>query len=121
MSHGVDCVILAPSTMAHTKGNNIKTDRRDAQNIAKCLAYHLYSPVYIPTEQGNAVKKYIRMRDDGVEALKRVKQQLIALCTRNGKIYDGKSYWTKKHEDWLLKLDFGNSILSETLKEYSLP
>ena len=117
-SHGVDCVILAPSTMANTKGNNIKTDRRDAQNIAKCLAYHLYKPVYIPTEQDNAVKEYIRMRDDGVEALKRVKQQIIALCTRNGKRFEGKSYWTKKHEDWLLKVDFGNSILNETLKEY---
>ena len=152
--HGVDCVILAPSTMANTKGNQVKTDRRDAKNIAKrgyrvkptsykisrlatvkrsilsvlltyhdnhiakCLAYHLYSPVYVPTEQDNAVKEYIRMRDDGVEALKRMKQQIIALCIRSGKRYDGKSYWTKKHEDWLLKLELGNEILNETMREY---
>ena len=117
-SHGVDCVILAPSTMANTKGNQVKTDRRDTKNIAKCLAYHLYSPVYIPSEQNNAVKEYIRMRDDGVEALKRLKQQIIALCTHSGKHYDGKSYWTNRHEDWLLKLDLGNEILNETLREY---
>lgn len=117
-SHVVDCVILVPSTMANTKGKQVKTDRRDAKNIAKCLAYRLYSPVYVPTEQDNAVKEYIRMRDDSVGALKRVKQQIIALCTRNGKRYGGKSYWTKKHEDWLLELELGNEILNETLREY---
>ena len=39
---GVDCVILAPSTMHQEKGKRIKTDRRDAENIARCLAFSLY-------------------------------------------------------------------------------
>ena len=45
-SHGVECIILAPSTMPVTPGKHIKTDRRDAQRICKCLAYHTYSPVW---------------------------------------------------------------------------
>ena len=61
---GVDCVILAPSTMHQEKGKRIKTDRRDAENIARCLAFSLYSPVYVPTTEDDAVKEYIRMRDD---------------------------------------------------------
>lgn len=117
-SHGVDCVILAPSTMPSAPSNKIKTDKRDAEKIAKCLAFHTYSPVYVPDDEDNAVKEYIRMRDDGKDALKRFKQQIIALCTRNGKIFDGKNYWTKKHEDWLRKLDLGHPILNETLREY---
>lgn len=117
-SHGVECVILAPSTMPVTPGKRVKTDRRDAQRICKCLAYHTYSPVYVPDEEDNAVKEYIRMRDDGVAALKRVKQQIIACCIRNGQQFEGKHYWTKKHEDWLAKLDFGNAILKEVLQEY---
>ena len=39
--HGVECVILAPSTMAETPGKRIKTDKRDAEKIARCLAYQL--------------------------------------------------------------------------------
>ncbi len=35
-AHGVDCVILAPSTMMTTPGKRIKTDRRDARLIG-CL------------------------------------------------------------------------------------
>lgn len=115
---GVDCVILAPSTMPITPGKKIKTDKRDAEKIARCLAYHSYSPVYIPDEEDNAVKEYIRMRDDGVASLKRVKQQIIALYTRNGKMFDGKNYWTKKHLDWLQGLEFAHPVLKETLQEY---
>jgi len=116
---GVDCVILAPSTMATTKKKGIKTDKRDASNIAKCLAYNTYSPVYVPTTEDNAVKEYIRMRNDAKDTLKRTKQQLLAFCTRNGKRFtEGKNYWTQKHVAWLKKLEFANAILQETLQEY---
>ena len=46
--HVVDCKILAPSTMAVTNTHHIKTDKRDAANIARCLAFHTYSEVYVP-------------------------------------------------------------------------
>jgi Transposase and inactivated derivatives len=116
---GVDCVILAPTTMAMTKKKGIKTDKRDAGNIAKCLAYNTYSSVYVPTEEDNSVKEYIRMRDDVKDALKRIKQELLAFCTRNGQCFtEGKNYWTQKHIAWLKKLNFSNAVLQETLQEY---
>lgn len=116
--HGIECVILAPSTMPVTPGKKVKTDRRDAERISRCLAYHTYSPVYIPTAEDDAVKEYIRMRDDEVATLKRIKQQIIAFCTRHGKQFEGRSYWTKKHLDWLETLDFGHQILREAFQEY---
>ena len=77
-NHGVECVILAPSTMAETPGKKIKTDKRDAEKIARCLAYHMYKSVYVPDEEDDAVKEYIRMRDDVKAHLKETKQQIIA-------------------------------------------
>ena len=38
----VDCVILAPTSMPKTVKTEIKTDKRDAAKIAKCLAYNTY-------------------------------------------------------------------------------
>lgn len=116
--HGVECVILAPTTMHQEKGKRIKTDRRDAENIARCLAFHLYSPVYVPTADDDAVKEYIRMRDDVKANLKRTKQQIISFCTRHGFQYSGKSYWTQTHLKWLESIVFENSIYKETLQEY---
>ena len=114
---GYKCVILAPTTIP-SAANEIKTDKRDARKIAKCLAYGTYSPVYVPADQDNAIKEYIRMRDDVQAMLKQIKQQINALCLRHGKVFDGKSNWTEKHMQWLRKLTFANAIVQETLCEY---
>ena len=96
--HGVKCVILAPSTMGITNTSHIKTDKRDAANIARCLAFHTYTEVFIPTKEDESVKDYIRMRDDHQKILKAIKQQILALVFRHGYVYDGgKNYWTGKH------------------------
>ena len=116
--HGVECVILAPSTMAETPGKKIKTDKRDAEKIARCLAYHQYKPVYIPDEEDDAVKEYIRMRDDVKAHLKETKQQIIAYYTRHGFQFGGSSHWTQKHLNWVESLQFENSIHQEVLREY---
>ena len=79
---GVKCVILAPTTMLTQQGKRIKTDKRDARLIAQCLCYGGYHPVYIPTGEDDAVKEYLRMRDDHKLALKRLKQQINAFVLR---------------------------------------
>lgn len=63
ISKGYECVILAPTTMPKT-AKEIKTDKRDARKIAKCLAYGTYSKVFVPSDEDNSIKEYIRMRDD---------------------------------------------------------
>ena len=117
-SHGVKCVILAPTTMAITNTSRIKTDKRDAGNIARCLAFRTYSEVFVPTHEDNEVKEYIRMRDDQKKALKVIKQQTLALVLRHGYRFDGgKNYWTGKHVTWLKSLELGG-LLQESLEEY---
>ena len=54
MDHGMKCVILAPTTMAITNTSRVKTDKRDAGNIARCLAFHTYSEVHVPTDEDNS-------------------------------------------------------------------
>lgn len=120
--HNVDCVILAPTTMLVIKGKKkIKTDRRDARNIAKYLAHHDYNPVHIPTEQDEQVKEYIRMRTDHKLALKKVKQQILVLvfCLRHNLRYEGKNHWTTSHVGWLKSLR-PETLYEEILKEYLL-
>ena len=117
----VECVIMAPSTMASSpKDKTQKSDPMDARRIAQCLCYGQYSSVYVPTEEDNAVKEYIRMRDDTQTMLKQTKQQIIALCTRHGFFFDGKSNWTQKHLAWMDSLQFSHPLLQEAMKEYLL-
>lgn len=118
MNHGVKCVILAPTTMGITNTGRIKTDKRDAGNIARCLAFRTYSEVFVPTAEDEAVKDFIRMRDDQKKALKGIKQQILAFVLRHGYRFDGgKNYWTGKHVTWLKSLNLGGT-LQESLEEY---
>ena len=113
---GIKCVILAPTTMLTQQGQRIKTDKRDAHLIAQCLCYGGYHPVYIPTGEDDAVKEYLRMRDDHKMALKILKQQINAFVLRHGHTYDGTK-WTIRHVAWLKKLEL-DPMYRETLNEY---
>lgn len=56
------------------------------------------------------------MRDDHKTALKKIKQQINALCLHHGYHYEGTK-WTIKHVAWLRKLDL-SPLYRETLDEY---
>ena len=113
---GVKCVILAPTTMLAQQGQRVKTDARDAVMIAQCLSYGGYHPVYIPTQEDDSVKEYLRMRDDHKLALKKVKQQINAFCLRHGYHYE-KTKWTIAHLKWLRQLEMPG-IYREAMDEY---
>ncbi len=113
---GIKCVILAPTTMLTQQGKRIKTDKRDARLIAQCLCYGGYHPVYIPAGEDDAVKEYLRVRDDHKFALKKLKQQINAFVPRHGHLYSGTK-WTIRHFTWLKKLEL-DPMYRETLDEY---
>lgn len=118
--HHVNCVILAPTTMLEQRSKKrVKTDRRDAEIIGRCLAQHNYSPVHIPTAADEETKEFLRMRDDHKLALKKVKQQILAFCLRHGYRYDGNSHWTAAHINWLKCLK-PEALYKEILDEYLL-
>lgn len=119
--NAVSCTILAPSTMACApERGRKKNDRRDAENIAMCLANGTFSPVNVPTEQDEMIRDFTRMRDDRMEDMKRVKQQINSFCLRHHLVFrETKTYWTQKHRQWLADLEL-QELDRETLDEYLL-
>ena len=103
------CLILAPTSIPGTELNRRKKkkdDKRDASGITKALLNDDYSEVYMPDEEDEAVRDYIRMREDHRKQLRVIKQQICALTNRHGfKFTEGKKYWTQKHLKWLKQMD----------------
>ena len=117
-NQGVNCIIMAPTTMARTNSNKVKTDRKDAASIARSLAFGLYSQVYVPTDEDNEIKEFIRMRDDKKKMLKSTKQQILSFLLRHGLRFNGtKSNWTIAHLKWMKSLDLVG-VLQEAFNEY---
>lgn len=120
---GINCIIVAPTSLPVLGKKEIKTDKRDAMKIAQALANGTYSAVAVPSEEDAAVKSYIRMRDSHKEQEKHLKQKINAFCLAHGFHYtDGANKWTLKYFSWLKQLaleDIDREIMDEYLATLS--
>jgi transposase len=114
---GIPCLVAAPGLVPRKPGNHIKTDNRDAESLAMNLRAGMLTPVHIPTATDEAVRDYLRMRDDFKMDQKRKKQQLLSFLIRLGYKYDG-NYWTGMHRKWIKSIKTLLPLQKETLTEY---
>ncbi|MBI3551145.1 MAG: IS110 family transposase [Elusimicrobia bacterium] len=98
---GIDCSVVAPSMIPKRSGDRIKTDRRDAVNLARLHRAGELRAVFVPGPEDEAVRDLSRSREDVVLASKRARQQLAALLLRQNIRYAGTRTWTKAHQRWL--------------------
>jgi transposase len=73
---GIECTVVAPSLIPKKSGDKIKTDRKDAQALAKLHRAEELTAIYVPSIEDEALRDLVRAREDSVNALKRAKQQL---------------------------------------------
>src|SRR6476659_6146462 len=63
-THGIRCEVIAPALMPRRAGDRIKTDRRDAGQLAVLYRAGALTAVHIPTEQEEAARDLLRCRED---------------------------------------------------------
>ena len=68
-SLGHECVVVAPSLIPKKPGDRVKTNRRDAVNLAKLLRAGELTAVWVPDSQHEAMRDLVRARLDAVHSL----------------------------------------------------
>jgi len=112
------CEVVAPSRIPHRPGERIKTDRRDALNLAGLARAGELVPVTIPDERDEAIRDLSRARVDAVRARLKARQQLKALMLRHGRRYSGKTSWSAAHERYLAQVSFAHPAQDIAFTEY---
>jgi transposase len=100
-SLGHECSVIAPSLIPARPGDRIKTNRRDAENLAKQLRAGELTAIWVPDERHEAMRDLSRAREAAVDDLKRKRQQISSLLLRLGRHYPGIKTWGKAHRNWL--------------------
>jgi transposase len=95
------CWVVAPSQIPKKAGDRVKTDRRDAVQLARLLRSGDLSPVYIPSVEDEAIRDVVRAREDVLKDLKAAKVRLKAFLLRQDIRYEGRANWTAAHLRWL--------------------
>jgi len=107
-SHGAQCIIVAPSKVPRQPGDRVKTDRRDADQLARLLRAGELTGIYVPDPQDEAVRDLIRARYQVQKQQHRARQQLKMFLLRHNVRYAGTKPWTAAHLRFLatVKLPF---------------
>ena len=98
---GQDCIVVAPSLIPRKPGDRVKTDRRDAVQLARLMRSGDLNPVYVPSLEDESIRDLCRAREDLMGDLKAAKHRLKSFLLRHDIRYTGKADWNAAHLRWL--------------------
>jgi transposase len=116
---GIGCDIIAPALIPRRAGDRIKTDRRDAIQLATLYRAGVLTRIHVPTEQEEAVRDLLRCREDIRADLLRARHRLSKFLLRHGQRFTGtRKAWTRAHLAWLRGLTWPLPSLAHTHRAY---
>jgi len=117
-AQGVECTVVSPSMTPKRSGDRIKTDRRDAEALARLHRAGELRAIYIPGADDEAFRDLVRAREDGVTSQSRARHRLKALLLRHGYRYEGRAAWTFRYRQWLSNVKFPTAAQQIAFQEY---
>ena len=112
---GIGCAVAAPSRIP-AAADRVKTDRRDAERLARLLRLGEVTPVRVPGPHEEAARDLVRAREDARGDLMRARHRLSKLLLRHGAVYDATA-WTRAHDAWLRRQRFQSGPLAIVFDE----
>ncbi|NDL60255.1 IS110 family transposase [Phytoactinopolyspora mesophila] len=103
---GWRCEVAASSKLQRPAGDRVKTDARDALQLARLLRLDEIVSVRIPSLAEEAARDLVRAREASRADLMRARHRLSKLLLRHGIVYSGGKAWTELHERWLRRQRF---------------
>jgi len=113
---GIACTVAAPSKLPRAPADKVKTDRRDAERLARLLRLGELVAVRVPEPHEEAARDLVRAREDARGELMRARHRLSKLLLRHGLVYDA-SAWTLAHDGWLRRQRFEHRPLAIAFDE----
>jgi transposase len=115
----IPCDVIAPALIPRRAGDRIKTDRRDAGQLAVLYRAGALTAIHIPTEQEEAARDLLRCREDIRADLLRARHRLSKFLLRHGRRFTAtQKAWSKRHETWLRAQTWPLPALDQTHRAY---
>ncbi len=114
---GFECSVVAPSLIPVRAGDRVKTDRLDAQRLARLLRAGELTPIWVPDEGHEAIRDLVRARESAAEDQRYKRQLISAFLLRHGKTYHRTKPWTMRYRLWLQSLTFDHHAHQLVLQE----
>ena len=125
-SMGIDCAVGAVSkTIKPAADRRKKSDRSDAEFLARMLSAGNVVEVWVPDDGCEAARDLARALGDAREDLARCKQRLSKFLMRHGYVFNEatptgrrKGNWTAAHWAWIESISFAEKADDDALAYY---
>jgi transposase len=116
---GIDVRVVAAGKVPRASGDRVKTDRRDAERLARLLAAGELRFAFVPSVADERFRDVIRAIEDCRGDLMRARHRLSKFLLRRDVRWSGPgSAWTQRHMSWLRGLRFEDLCSQATLVDY---
>lgn len=113
---GKQCVVIAPGLTPVRPGDRVKTDRRDAEKLARLYRAGELTEIYVPSCAEEAARDLVRAREDALEDRLRARHRLSKFLLRQGRVYRETKAWGVAHRGWLRRQQFEWPALQQTFE-----
>ena len=118
LTAGIACDVIAPALIPRRAGDRVKTDRRDAAQLAVLYRAGALTAIHIPTEQEEAVRDLLRCREDICTDLLRARHRLSKFLLRHGRRCPDGRAWSKRYFAWLVVQRWPLTALEQAFTSY---
>ena len=116
---GVACEVIAPSLVPTKAGDRVKTDRRDAEKLARRHRAGELTAVWVPDAAHEALRDLVRAREAARKDQLKARHRLGKFLLRHGRRPQDIKPWTKKYLEWIkTHVHFDQPALEVTLEDY---
>jgi transposase len=117
---GVRCEVVAPTLVPIKAGDRVKTDRRDAQKLARSYRAGDLTPVWVPDAAHEALRDVVRAREAAKKDQLRARHRLGKFLLRHGRRPPtGIRAWTQRYLAWVKRdVHFEHPAHEATLLDY---
>ena len=116
---GIQCEVVAPTLVPVKAGDRVKTDRRDAEKLARCYRSGDLTAVWVPDEGSEALRDLVRAREAAKQDQMRARHRLSKFLLRSGqRPPSGVRPWTRPYLIWVAQLRFTQLAQEATRQDY---
>src|SRR4029453_13685326 len=116
---GISCVVIAPTLIPVKAGDRVKTDRRDAEKLARSFRSGDLTPVWVPDAAHEALRDLVRAREAAKKDQLRARHRMSKFLLRAGRRPDDETKaWSPAYIEWLRKVQFEQPARQATMVDY---
>jgi transposase len=103
---GVEVAVVAPGKTPRGPSDRVKTDRKDAELLARLGLAGSLVEIVVPPAELEAARDLMRAHDAARRDLMTARHRVSKLLLRHGRVYPETSTWTARHRRWLARQAF---------------